>query len=157
MFWWCTKTQRNATQHNTTQHNTLATARFNEFKTWQRVLNATGRPIALENCHAGPLPNASWCPYTQWRTGGDPDTAGWQQEMMSTAQKLHMARRGCWAYPGYVIWSGGPAKSMSSSEVLDWRTSFGAHCIVSSPLILSFDVRPNSNALDALWPVGAPR
>jgi len=35
--------------------------RFGDFDAWQRVLNATGRPIALENCHAGPLPNASWC------------------------------------------------------------------------------------------------
>ena len=25
--------------------------RFGDFDTWQRVLNATGRPIALENCH----------------------------------------------------------------------------------------------------------
>ena len=174
--------------------------RFGEFDTWQRVLNATGRPVALENCHAGPLPNTSWCPYTQFRTGGDPDTAsappflcisprirtassipsthsrfpalclsenrscvkqrvakvvghdgksgetsglrlavanshagglllpsfqaGWQKEMASTIPKLKLARRGCWAYPGYAIWNG-PGQQFSPDSLPGWRASFG--------------------------------
>ena len=68
-------------------------------------------------------------PYTQWRTGGDPDTAGWQNEMLSTAAKLSLARRGCWAYPGYAIWNG-PAQNINPGDVIGWRASFGAHAIV---------------------------
>ena len=88
----------------------------------------------------------------------------------STMASIHADARVAWrvdllpmtshttqAYPGYVIWSGGPAQSMSASAVLDWQTSFGAHCIVSSPLIMSFDIRPNSNAVDMLWSVYTKR
>ena len=33
-----------------------------------------------------------------------PQVIGWQNEMLDTAQLLHRARRGCWAYPGYAIY-----------------------------------------------------
>ena len=42
---------------------------FNDMDAWERALNATGREIAVENCHQGSEPpNASWCPFQQWRT-----------------------------------------------------------------------------------------
>ena len=59
-----------------------------------------------------------------------------QREMMDTAQLLHRARRGCWAYPGYVIFGA----DADNHSLLDARTSFGAHAIVSSPLIVSLDI-----------------
>ncbi len=157
---------------------------FNDMTAWERVLNATGRQIALENCHQGSEPpNASWCPFQQWRTSGDPKvgecdnpetsflpsflpsclqsflfflaprltfrcrgsfangwlshTVGWQREMLDTAQLLHRARRGCWAYPGYAIFG---ASTSNNRTFTSTRTSFGAHAIVSSPLILSIDI-----------------
>jgi hypothetical protein len=110
---------------------------FNDMTEWQRVLNSTGREIAVENCHqGGEAPNASWCPFQQWRTSGDPKVVGWQREMLDTANLLHRARRGCWAYPGYAIYG----SDVGNSSVRDARTAFGAHVIMSSPLILSFDI-----------------
>ena len=42
---------------------------FNDMSEWAAVLNATGREIALENCHqGGELPNASWCRESLART-----------------------------------------------------------------------------------------
>ena len=32
-------------------------------------------------------------------TSGDPKVTGWPREMMDTQAMLHLARRGCWAYP----------------------------------------------------------
>ena len=68
---------------------------FNNMTWWERALNATGRPIAVENCHQGSeLPNASWCPFQQWRTSGDPKVTGVAREMMDTAAILSHANRG---------------------------------------------------------------
>ena len=85
----------------------------------------------------GEAPNASWCPFQQWRTSGDPKVVGWQNEMLDTAALLHRARRGCWAYPGYIIYG---ADAANNKTVNDTRTQFGAHVIMSSPLILSIDI-----------------
>ena len=62
---------------------------------------------------------------------------GWQNEMLDTAQLLHRARRGCWAYPGYAIYG---ADAANNRTINDTRTAFGAHVIMSSPLILSIDI-----------------
>lgn len=111
--------------------------KFNDMTAWQQALNQSGRAIATENCHqGGELPNASWCPFQQWRTSGDPKSIGWQREMIDTAQLLHLARRGCWAYPGYIIYGA----DAGNSSLVDARSSFGAHAIISSPLILSIDI-----------------
>ena len=39
----------------------------------------------------------------------------------------------------------------SDSKFIGWRSSFGSHAIISSPLILSFDL--TSNDTDAYWPI----
>ena len=50
----------------------------------------------------------------------------------------------CWAYPGYAIFGADAnPNDHSSSTFIEWRTSFGLHAIISSPLILSFDVTSN--------------
>lgn len=137
---------------------------FNNMSAWEQVLNATGRQIALENCHqGGEPPNASWCPFQQWRTSGDPKVVGWQREMLDTAQLLHRARRGCWAYPGYAIYG---ASATNNRNFNDTRTAFGAHVIVSSPLILSIDITDPAtgtgcpscpNQLDLYWEIVSNR
>jgi hypothetical protein len=128
---------------------------FNNMTWWREVLNATDRQIAVENCHQGnELPNSSWCPFQQWRTSGDPKVVGWPREMMDTAHLLHHAYRGCWAYPGYAIYEAlkkNTSQGQGLAEFIGWRASFGSHVIISSPLILSFDV--TSNDTDAYWPI----
>ena len=56
--------------------------------------------------------------------------------MLDTAQLLHRARQGCWAYPGYTIFGA----DANNGSLIEARTSFGAHAIVSSPIILSMDI-----------------
>lgn len=123
---------------------------FNDMDWWARELNATGRAIAVENCHQGHIiPNASWCPFQMWRTSGDPAAIGWQYEMADTAPLLFLSRPGCWAYPGYTLFK----QSMQDQYTNDSRSQFGVHCVTSSPLILSFDITAASPRLDNHWSV----
>jgi hypothetical protein len=39
---------------------------------WAGLLNSTGRPYLIENCHWGDtIPNATWCPWSYYRSSGD--------------------------------------------------------------------------------------
>ena len=119
--------------------------KFNDMDWWQRELKATGKDIKVESCHQGHIvPNASWCPFQMWKTSGDPAVVGWQREMLATSVLLNSSRLGCWAYPGYAAYASG------ISSFNDSRTQFGVHCIMSSPLILSFDLTDDS-AMNKTW------
>jgi hypothetical protein len=84
---------------------------------------------------------------------GDPKVVGWQNEMLDTAQLLHRARRGCWAYPGYAIYG---ADAHDNKTLNETRTEFGAHVIMSSPLILSIDITDPATGSATGKPAGCP-
>ncbi|EDQ91557.1 uncharacterized protein MONBRDRAFT_31543 [Monosiga brevicollis MX1] len=119
---------------------------------WADLLNATGRPILIENCHWGDtLPTVDWCPFNFYRTSGDIQ-ANWAS-MMSNLHttikfqdwKQPLSRPGCWAYPDML-----EVGNLASFE--EDRTHFGAWAIVSSPLILGFDLQDQAK-FDRVWPI----
>jgi hypothetical protein len=73
--------------------------------------------------------------------------------MLDTAQLLHRARRGCWAYPGYAIYG---ADAHDNKTLNETRTEFGAHVIMSSPLILSIDITDPATGSATGKPAGCP-
>lgn len=127
------------------------------------LMNATGKPITVENCHWGSKvpfePTTTWCPWNFYRTSGDVRAsypsivANLQTTIKYATQKLSYP--GCWAYPdmlevGCAHGPGGPSDpGLTPAET---RSHFGAWCIVSSPLTLSHDVN-NDTIMDAIWPV----
>lgn len=128
--------------------------------------------MLIENCHNGPwqpdaprLPaprDQPWCPFHMWRSSTDL-TLDWGvifgENLRSTiaAAAGGLSRPGCWAYPDMLgvgiipadppVHPGDRALSFTES-----RTHFGAWAIVSSPLVLGFDVR-NDSQVEALLPV----
>ena len=39
---------------------------------WATLLNQSGRPVMIENCHNGPnVPAPGWCPFNFFRSSGD--------------------------------------------------------------------------------------
>lgn len=127
---------------------------------WSRLLNATGRPIMIENCHWGrTTPNATWCPWNFFRSSGDVRAAygsivGNLQTTVHWA-KSGLSRPGCWAYPdmlevGCKHGPGGVHDPGLTPE--ETRAHFGAWAIVSSPLTLSHDVN-NDTIMDSIWPI----
>eukprot|EP00039_Didymoeca_costata_P003318 m.66805 g.66805 ORF g.66805 m.66805 type:complete len:651 (+) comp11839_c0_seq3:243-2195(+) len=139
---------------------------------WADLLNATGRPVMIENCHQGAdapglvhdggedhnctgLTPTSDCPFNFWRTTGDPEP-GWgtiMRELNTLRKNVNpnypsgirpgaptyngnppRSRPGGWAYPGTMVVGDG---SMTEDEN---KVHFGGWCIVSSPLILAFNL-----------------
>lgn len=139
---------------------------------WADLLNATGRPVMIENCHQGGdgpgiIADGKWdgnctgltpvsdCPFNFWRTTGDPEP-GWgtiMRELNSLRKIVNTnypnakrkgapeynadpprSRPGGFAYPGTMVVGDG---SMTHDEN---RVHFGAWCIVSSPLILAYNL-----------------
>jgi hypothetical protein len=44
---------------------------FRNLSLWAELLNATGVPVMIENCHWGAdLPTHTWCPFNFFRTSG---------------------------------------------------------------------------------------
>ena len=136
-----------------------------------RVRDIKGRPtpVLVENSNQGSglgpprgLPtDADWCDFHLFRTGGDirPDFDGvvarLQRVLPFTNSTPPISRPGCWAYPdmlevGNFGWAlGGPR---NGAAFVESRTHFGLWCVVSSPLILSFDVADDAK-LEAVWPI----
>ena len=160
---------------------------------WASLLNRTGRPVMIENCHqggqapgirnaadqarngnctglppAGEADGLSNCPFTFWRTCGDPEP-GWgtimrelnsmravQNPLYPDAKRagapdfndpLHpRSRPGGWAYPGTMVVGDG---SMTYNEN---AVHMGGWCIVSSPLILAFNLS-DAAARKLVWPL----
>ena len=86
---------------------------------WAALINATGRPMMLENCHNRPSwwspgpTSATVCDSNMWRSGGDinPSFGGVLAEAHATIKDnnvsasnpwgpLPLSRPGCWGYPG---------------------------------------------------------
>mmetsp|Transcript_32804 Transcript_32804/g.101715 ORF Transcript_32804/g.101715 Transcript_32804/m.101715 type:complete len:365 (+) Transcript_32804:1-1095(+) len=137
---------------------------------WAQLLNSSGRPVMIENCHQGAegpgmddpnsgrctgLGEPSDCPFNFWRTTGDPEP-DWRTIMreLNSLRKVEnaqypsgkrkgapeynsdppLSRPGAWAYPGTMVVGDG---SLTKDEN---RVHFGAWCIVSSPLILAYNL-----------------
>lgn len=127
---------------------------------YETLLNASGVPILIENCHWGmTTPNASWCPFNYYRTSGDV-RAAYGSILANLHTTFHWAeaglsRPGCWAYPDMleVGCQHGPGGAHDPGlSVEETRAHFGAWVIVSSPLVLSHDVNDEAIA-DVVWPV----
>mmetsp|Transcript_7156 Transcript_7156/g.21869 ORF Transcript_7156/g.21869 Transcript_7156/m.21869 type:complete len:443 (-) Transcript_7156:205-1533(-) len=127
---------------------------------WQRLLNGTGRPITIENCHWGrTVPKHDWCPWHVFRTSGDVRASYGSVvgNLLTTVPwaARGLSRPGCWAYPdGLEVGcrhgpGGARDPGLSPAEA---RTHFGAWCIVSSPLVLSLDVN-DDELMDEVWPL----
>ena len=128
---------------------------------WAGLLNATGKPYLIENCHWGDtLPNATWCPWSYYRSSGDiranyGSIVGNLQTVVPLAQK-NLSYSGCWAFPdalevGVYNGPGGPGGD-SGLSYAEARSHFAAWCIVSSPLVLGIDMT-NQTAMDSVWDI----
>mmetsp|Transcript_42271 Transcript_42271/g.116922 ORF Transcript_42271/g.116922 Transcript_42271/m.116922 type:complete len:993 (-) Transcript_42271:2191-5169(-) len=121
------------------------------------------------------------CPFHVFRTSGDIDSSefNWLRNLESTVRFLDrdapLAGRGCWAYPDMVRMGMGCehtrvlarsrshrvraalARQLEVGNLPDWmglgwqQAHFGAWCIMSSPLILGFDLR-DDELVAKLWP-----
>eukprot|EP01064_Diplonema_japonicum_P031122 TRINITY_DN546_c5_g1_i1.p1 TRINITY_DN546_c5_g1~~TRINITY_DN546_c5_g1_i1.p1 ORF type:complete len:454 (+),score=117.55 TRINITY_DN546_c5_g1_i1:70-1362(+) len=132
---------------------------------WGALLNATGRPIMIENCHWGrtypgqhPPTDAvctgttapSDCPYNFYRSSGDirPE---WLRVMNNLQTVIEFEGRtprsipGAWAYPDML-----EVGNLASHG--EDRTHFAAWCIVSSPLVLGYDVT-NDTVTQRVWDI----
>jgi len=117
---------------------------------WSSLINATGRKVVIENCHWGEtVPTADWCPWHFFRTCGDVrpsygSVVGNLQTTVRWAQQ-NLSRPGCWSYPDML------EVGVVGLSITESRSHFGAWCIVSSPLTLSYDVNDDAVS-DAVWP-----
>jgi len=127
---------------------------------WSDLINATGKPIMIENCHWGEtVPTEDWCPWNFYRTSGDV-RASFESILSNLATVTEFAeaglsKPGCWAYPDMleVGCEHGPGgDSDPGLTIEETRTHFGAWSIVSSPLTLSHDVN-NDTVMDQIWPI----
>eukprot|EP01059_Diplonema_ambulator_P031668 TRINITY_DN588_c0_g2_i3.p1 TRINITY_DN588_c0_g2~~TRINITY_DN588_c0_g2_i3.p1 ORF type:complete len:415 (+),score=162.67 TRINITY_DN588_c0_g2_i3:48-1292(+) len=138
---------------------------FRNLTWWGDLLNATGRPIMIENCHwgqtvpgqtSGDAPCTgttmpSNCPYNFFRTCGDInnhwDSMFANLQTTTPYQDINtpLARPGAWAYPD-MLEVGNLANHNED------RAHFGAWCIVSAPLILGYDVT-NEDTTDRVWDI----
>jgi len=133
---------------------------------YYNLINATGTPRLIENCHNGgpefptgvDYSDAGGCPFHFYRTTSDL-YGGFGKVLYNLQETLpfiskNLSGPGCWAYPdmlgfqttperpGPIIWFS-PAQH---------RTLFGAWCIISSPLILGFNLT-NATEFAELWPI----
>eukprot|EP00933_Yihiella_yeosuensis_P005239 TRINITY_DN109718_c0_g1_i1.p1 TRINITY_DN109718_c0_g1~~TRINITY_DN109718_c0_g1_i1.p1 ORF type:complete len:443 (+),score=87.47 TRINITY_DN109718_c0_g1_i1:73-1401(+) len=123
---------------------------------WSGLINASGRPVTIENCHWGnTVPTKDWCPWNFFRTSGDimasyGSAVSNLQTTILWAQK-GLSRPGCWGYPDMLEVGCKPGSEPGLNEA-ETRSHFGAWCIVSAPLTLSMDVR-NDTVMDRVWPL----
>eukprot|EP01079_Euglenida_sp_SAG-EU17-18_P002598 gene2598-3301_t len=106
-----------------------------------------------------PANGSDFCPYHMFRSGGDigPDYGNIYGKLQFAKPyldpKTPISRPGCWAFPDMLEVGNfnGPL------AVTESRTHFGAWCVVSSPLFISFDVtndkRFPTQLLDQVWPI----
>jgi alpha-galactosidase len=140
-------------------------SQFRNLTWWSRLLNATGRPILIENCHwGGTIPGQttgdgpctgtstpSDCPYNFFRTSGDigPSWGSWTRNLQSTIQYSSvspaLSRPGTWAYPDMLE----VGNLLTHGED---RTHFAAWAVVSAPLVLGFDLT-DSVTVDRVWDI----
>eukprot|EP00664_Eupelagonemidae_sp_cell27_P000185 gene186-5185_t len=138
---------------------------FNNMTRWAGLLEASGGPVLTEDCHdsdaQSPCPEAfacpasATCPYNMWRVSGDIG-ASWNSITDNLRLTLQwsgdsefgdgpMSVPGRWAYPDML-----QVGNLATQE--EDRSHFGLWCVVSSPLVLSFDLM-DDDKMDRLWDV----
>jgi len=128
---------------------------------WAALINATGRPVMIENCHDNTTfpywedpktKDKLICPMNFWRVSDDirAEWASIVSNLQNTIPFQDMqhpiAQPGCWAYPDMLEVANGALTYEES------RSHFGAWCVVSSPLVLGFDLR-NSTKMNQVWDI----
>jgi len=125
---------------------------FLNLTNWANLLNATGRPVLIENCHwGGDLPTLDWCPFNFFRTSGDISASwgSWFNNLQTAIKFLDydnpLSRPGCWAYPDMLEVGNLPDYNQD-------RAHFGAWVVISAPLILGFDLTDQTK-LTQVWDI----
>eukprot|EP00913_Durusdinium_trenchii_P011091 g10413.t1 len=118
---------------------------------WAELINRTGKALRIENCHnSWPDFKTGVCPMNFFRTGGDisADISSILNEAYATVDAADLPEPrsgpGCWAYPDMSeVGNFAPGPSRDDQE----RTHWGLWSIISSPLILGFDLN-DSQTMD---------
>lgn len=111
---------------------------------WEALLSKKpGRKLVVENCHWGlTVPTPSWCPFHFYRTSRDiePTYASVVANLQTVVDfaSRNLSTPGCWAYGDML--EVGVRLGTRGLTLPEARAHFGAWCITSSPLILTFDV-----------------
>ena len=100
--------------------------------------------------YAGTLPNATWCPWTYYRSSGDINSS-WNSVIANLNTVFPLAAKNlstpqCWAYPD-MSEVGHPGLSPT-----EWRTHYAAWAIVSSPQIIGMDMTDTA-LVQQVWPI----
>eukprot|EP00696_Hemimastix_kukwesjijk_P011490 gnl/Hemi2/24422_TR8211_c0_g1_i1.p1 gnl/Hemi2/24422_TR8211_c0_g1~~gnl/Hemi2/24422_TR8211_c0_g1_i1.p1 ORF type:complete len:435 (-),score=140.77 gnl/Hemi2/24422_TR8211_c0_g1_i1:163-1467(-) len=126
---------------------------------WRALFNATSpKPVMIENCHNGIIPTdntPATCPYHMYRSSTD--IAPCYGSILANLQTVvplaakGLSYPGCWAYPDMLeVMTTNTQGTMPLLTAIESRTHFGLWAIVSSPLILGFDLT-NATLMDAAW------
>ena len=128
------------------------------------LFNASGRAVQVENCHQGQnftdggnpgQMGAGWCPYNTYRTSGDIVNL-WDRvvsNLLTVVPQLNdsaattTTRPGCWAYADML-----EVGRMAEHDAAESRSHLAAWAIVSSPLVLGFDLA-DAAQMAAAWPL----
>jgi hypothetical protein len=128
-----------------------------------------GTTFVIENCHNGPFypepsyrfppNNPVWCPFNIYRTSTDVESRydvifGMNLRRTLPFLASGLSFPGCWAYPDML--EVGVLPGLHAGEYFlplnEARAHFNAWAIVSSPLVLSLDVR-NSTTVALVYPI----
>ena len=132
-------------------------SQFHNISYWAQLMNETGRPFEIENCHdshTDPTTISSFgevCPFNWYRSSSDINPSwdkvwyNFQSVRQYSTTKPPLSRPGCWAYPDML------EVGQMKFHVED-RTHFGAWCITSSPLILGYDLN-KEEITDSVWDI----
>jgi hypothetical protein len=134
--------------------------------------SAGTKGILIENCHNGPIhgspssvaplgphvPTRDFCPYHMYRSSTD--IAPVFGSILSNLETIvdiaaaNLSTPGCWAYPDMLEIGVLNTQHLNVPPLnfTESRGHFAAWAIVSSPLILGFDVT-NGTTTDFLWPI----
>lgn len=124
---------------------------------YAEIFNKSGKPIRIENCHNfyGPDLKTGFCPMNFYRSGGDIH-AGFSDIIGKIYGSVDFNDRpkpgsfpGCWAYPDMTEIGNFPE---GDRQVDEERSHWGLWSIVSSPMILGFDMS-NKDKMDRVWPI----
>ncbi|CAK9045411.1 Alpha-galactosidase (Alpha-D-galactoside galactohydrolase) (Melibiase) [Durusdinium trenchii] len=124
---------------------------------WAELINRTGKALRIENCHnSWPDFKTGVCPMNFFRTGGDisADISSILNEAYATVDAADLPEPrsgpGCWAYPDMSeVGNFAPGPSRDDQE----RTRWGLWSIISSPLILGFDLNDSQTMDGRVWPI----
>lgn len=134
------------------------------FELLTQHLNASGKPILIENCDQGhnqahrslPTDPNGVCYGNFFRTGGDivadfGVTMNHLQQTIPYQNDPPISRPGCWAHPD-MLEVGNLHADSAAASILQSRTHFGAWCIVSAPLDLSLDLTDDAK-MNSVWDI----